>query len=170
MAEGSSRKVFAGPRLKRLRRDRQLTQARMAEDLEVSPSYLNLMERNQRPLTVQVLIRLTDVYGIDPRDFMTGESEQSISELDQILADPLLRETPVPRTELQDAAEHSPALLVAVQRLYRAYTALPMKKASSRGTPTAPNRISTKIRSIACARFCTRRVIIFRNSMKPPKP
>ncbi len=96
----------------------------MAEDLEVSPSYLNLMERNQRPLTVQVLIRLTDVYGIDPRDFMTGESEQSISELDQILADPLLRETPVPRTELQDAAEHSPALLVAVQRLYRAYTAL----------------------------------------------
>jgi predicted transcriptional regulator/DNA-binding XRE family transcriptional regulator len=124
MSDTASRKVFAGPRLKRLRRERQLTQARMAEDLDVSPSYLNLMERNQRPITVQVLIRLTDVYAIDPRDFMTGESDQTIGEVDQILADPLLRETPVPKPELQDAAEHSPTLLVAMQRLYRAYTAL----------------------------------------------
>jgi predicted transcriptional regulator len=96
----------------------------MAEDLDVSPSYLNLMERNQRPITVQVLIRLTDVYAIDPRDFMTSDNDQTIGELDQILADPMLRETPVPKIELQDAAEHSPALLIAMQRLYRAYTAL----------------------------------------------
>ncbi len=63
----SARKIFAGPRLKRLRRERDITQARMAEELDVSASYLNLMERNQRPITVQVLIRLADVYGIDPR-------------------------------------------------------------------------------------------------------
>jgi predicted transcriptional regulator/plasmid maintenance system antidote protein VapI len=119
----TSRKIFAGPRLKRLRRERQLTQARMAEELDVSPSYLNLMERNQRPITVQILIRLTDVYGVDPRDFMEGEAEQTISEMEQLLADPILREAAVPRAEIQDAAEHSPALLVAMQRLYRAYVA-----------------------------------------------
>jgi predicted transcriptional regulator/transcriptional regulator with XRE-family HTH domain len=124
MAENySSRKIFAGPRLKRLRRERQLTQARMAEELDVSPSYLNLMERNQRPITVQVLIRLTDVYGVDPRDFMETESEQSVTEMDQILADPLFRETDVARAEIQDAAENSPALLTAMTRLYRAYIA-----------------------------------------------
>ena len=54
----AERKLFAGARLKRLRRDLKLTQARMAEELGVSPSYLNLMERNQRPITAQVLIRL----------------------------------------------------------------------------------------------------------------
>ncbi len=43
----ASRKIFAGPRLKRLRRDRQLTQARMAEELDVSLSYLNQIESNQ---------------------------------------------------------------------------------------------------------------------------
>jgi XRE family transcriptional regulator, fatty acid utilization regulator len=32
------RKIFAGPRLKRLRRERQLTQAAMAVELDVSPS------------------------------------------------------------------------------------------------------------------------------------
>ncbi len=115
------RKIFAGPRLKRLRRERQLTQARMAEELDVSPSYLNLMERNQRPITVQVLIRLADVYGVDPRDFMESEGEQSVGELEQILADPLFRDGTVPRAEMRDAAEHSPALLAAMAKLYRAY-------------------------------------------------
>ena len=56
------RKIFAGPRLKRLRRERQLTQAGMVAELDVSPRYLNLMDRNRRPITVQVLIRPTGVY------------------------------------------------------------------------------------------------------------
>ncbi len=73
----ASRKIYAGARLKRLRRERQLTQAAMAADLDVSPSYLNLMERNQRPVTVQILIHLTDVYGIDPRAFMAAEGQNS---------------------------------------------------------------------------------------------
>jgi predicted transcriptional regulator/transcriptional regulator with XRE-family HTH domain len=120
-AEASPRKIFAGPRLKRLRRERGLTQARMADELDVSPSYLNLMESNQRPITVQVLIRLADVYGVDPRDFMEMEGEQSVGEMEQILADPLFREAVVPRAEVRDAAEHSPALLAAMLRLYRAY-------------------------------------------------
>jgi predicted transcriptional regulator/DNA-binding XRE family transcriptional regulator len=117
------RKIFAGPRLKRLRRERHLTQAAMAAELDVSPSYLNLMERNQRPITVQILIKLTDAYSIDPRDFMEVEGEHSAGEIEQILADPLFRETAVPRAEVRDAAENSPALLTAMARLYRAYSA-----------------------------------------------
>ncbi len=117
------RKIYAGARLKRLRRERQLTQAGMAAELDVSPSYLNLMERNQRPITVQVLIRLTTAYGIDPRDFIEGEGEHSAGEIEQILADPLFRDAAVPRTEVRDAAENSPALVAAMARLYRAYAA-----------------------------------------------
>ncbi len=58
MAADPDRKLFLGARLRRLRRDLGLTQAGMAEDLAISPSYLNLLERNQRPLTAQVLLRL----------------------------------------------------------------------------------------------------------------
>lgn len=132
------RKIFAGPRLKRLRRERQLTQAGMAAELDVSPSYLNLMERNQRPITVQVLIRLTDVYGIDPRDFIQSEGEHSAAEIEQILADPLFREAAVPRAEVRDAAENSPALLAAMARLYRAYAAA--REASEAGIATGIDR------------------------------
>ena len=51
----TDRKLFLGARLKRLRRELGLTQTRMAEDLGVSPSYLNLLERNQRPVTAQAV-------------------------------------------------------------------------------------------------------------------
>jgi predicted transcriptional regulator/transcriptional regulator with XRE-family HTH domain len=118
-----SRKLFAGPRLKRLRRERQLTQTRMAEELDVSPSYLNLMERNQRPVTAQILIRLSDVYGVDPRQFMEGGADQAIGDLEQVFADPIFAGAKVPRPELQDAAEHAPGLVAAMQQLYRAYAA-----------------------------------------------
>ena len=53
----TDRKLFLGARMKRMRRELGLTQTRMAEDLGVSPSYLNLLERNQRPVTAQVLLR-----------------------------------------------------------------------------------------------------------------
>ncbi len=138
MGAEAPRKIFAGPRLKRLRRERRLTQARMADELDVSPSYLNLMESNQRPITVQVLIRLTDVYGIDPRDFMEIDGEQSVGDMEQILADPLFRDAAVPRSEVRDAAEHSPALLSAMLRLYRAYASA--REASEAGLFSGADR------------------------------
>jgi XRE family transcriptional regulator, fatty acid utilization regulator len=139
-----SRKIFAGARLKRLRRERQVTQARMAEELDVSASYLNLMERNQRPITVQVLIRLADVYGVDPREFMEGDANQTIGEIEQLLTDPLMREAGVPRIEVQDAAEHAPALLAAMQRLYRAYIAA--REANEASLRTDPDRTEAILR------------------------
>ncbi len=119
----STRKILSGPRLKRLRRERGLTQARMAQELTVSPSYLNLMERNQRPITMPVLARLTNTYGIDPREFMEDGADQAVAALERVLADPILRDTPVARAELQDAAEHAPSIIAAMQRLYAAYSA-----------------------------------------------
>ncbi len=93
----------------------------MADELALSPSYLNLMERNQRPITVPVLVRLTDVYGIDPREFMEDVADAAVADLEQVLADPLFRDAPIARPELHDAAEYAPSLISAMQRLYRAY-------------------------------------------------
>ena len=61
----AERKVFAGPRLRRMRMDMGLSQTDMAGRLDISPSYLNLIERNQRPLTVQVLMKVSSVFNVD---------------------------------------------------------------------------------------------------------
>ena len=53
----AERKLYLGPKLRLLRRELGLNQSQMAEELGVSPSYLNHLERNQRPLSAQMLLR-----------------------------------------------------------------------------------------------------------------
>ena len=59
----AQRKLFLGARLKRLRRERGLNQSRMADELGISASYLNHLERNQRPVTASILLKLAEAFG-----------------------------------------------------------------------------------------------------------
>ena len=56
------KKLFLGYKLRRLREQRALTQAALAKQLELSPSYLNQIENNQRPLTLPVLLRIASIF------------------------------------------------------------------------------------------------------------
>ncbi len=115
------RKLFAGPRLRRLRLQLALTQSRMADDLGVSVSYLNLIERNQRPLTAGVLLRLAQAYNIDLRQLTGDDSERAADDVRQMLADPLLRGLEVGRSEVHDFVESCPSMAQAMARLYAAW-------------------------------------------------
>lgn len=121
MALSSAKKLFLGGRLKRLRRDLGVTQTRMAEDLGVSSSYLNLLERNQRPVTAQVLLRLAEAYDLDLRS-LSGDAEAGgAAGLSEVFADQMFRDLGVARHELTEVAENAPAVAEAVTRLYRAF-------------------------------------------------
>jgi len=113
------RKLFLGARLRRIRRDLGLTQTRMAQDLAISPSYLNHLERNQRPLTAQILLRLAQTYDIDVRSFSSDTDVGGAQELSEVLADPMFRDLAVPRHEVQEITETAPGVAEALVRLYR---------------------------------------------------
>lgn len=113
-------KIFAGPRVRRIRNGLMLTQTAMAEALGISPSYLNLIERNQRPLTVQLLLKLTSVYKVD-LDALQGEASGGIAALREIFADPLLAGEVPGDQELIEVAEAAPNAASAIIKLYRAY-------------------------------------------------
>jgi predicted transcriptional regulator/transcriptional regulator with XRE-family HTH domain len=115
------RKLFLGARLRRIRRDLGLTQTRMAQDLAISPSYLNHLERNQRPLTAQILLRLAQTYDIDVRSFSSDTDVGGAQELAEVLADPMFRDLAVPRHEVQEIAETAPGIAEALVRLYRVH-------------------------------------------------
>ena len=68
MAGDSGKKLFVGPRFRRIRQQLGLSQTQIAEGLGISPSYINLIERNQRPVTAQILLRLAETYDLDLRD------------------------------------------------------------------------------------------------------
>jgi predicted transcriptional regulator/transcriptional regulator with XRE-family HTH domain len=111
----TDRKHFAGGRLKRLRLSLGLTQTRMAADLGVSISYLNLLERNQRPLSAAVLLRLASTYDIDVRTLSAPEDDALVEELGRRLAETGAAPA-VGRSELRDFAEQHPALAEAMVR------------------------------------------------------
>lgn len=115
------RKVFAGPRLRRVRQRLGLTQSQMAAELGISPAYVNLMERNQRPLSVQVLMKLASRFSIDPAE-LQGEAEgETLRALKAVFSDPLVAaELPGPE-ELVELAEAAPNVAQAVVRLHGAY-------------------------------------------------
>src|SRR5687768_11339776 len=115
------RKLFLGGRLKRLRRGLALTQTAMAGDLGVSPSYLNHIERNQRPVSAQLLLRLADTYDVDLRTLGQSGGPATESELAEAFADPLFQGLAVPRHEIVQLAEDQPAAADALLRLYRAF-------------------------------------------------
>jgi predicted transcriptional regulator/plasmid maintenance system antidote protein VapI len=121
MALAPERKLFLGVRLRRLRRELGLTQTRMAEDLGVSPSYLNHLERNQRPLTAQILLRLAEAYDIDIRSLSADHESAGAQDLSEVLADQLFRDLGIARHEIAEVAENAPGVADAIVRLYRAY-------------------------------------------------
>ncbi|KAF1018272.1 MAG: HTH-type transcriptional regulator PrpR [Paracidovorax wautersii] len=80
------RKVFMGVRLRRLREERGLTQAALARTLGLSASYLNQLEQNQRPLTMAVLLRLGETFGVDAQSFSDDEEARMVAALREVAA------------------------------------------------------------------------------------
>ena len=103
------RKTFVGIKLKKLREERQLTQISLAKSLGISLSYLNQIENNQRPLTVQVLLRLNEAFGIDVQLFSEAEEARLFSDLREVFADPRLNEQ-LGKTEIRELAANMPAV------------------------------------------------------------
>ncbi|UZK65825.1 helix-turn-helix domain-containing protein [Sphingomonas sp. M1-B02] len=112
------RKLFAGHAVRRLRRQMALTQAAMAEALAVSPSYLNLIERNQRPLTATLMMRLAETYDFDPRTLGASEPGGGSDAMRRRLGDPIFADLEIDRHQLEEWLAAAPGGAEAFARAY----------------------------------------------------
>jgi predicted transcriptional regulator/transcriptional regulator with XRE-family HTH domain len=114
-------KTYAGRRLRRLREDRGLSQAALARRLSVSPSYLNQIEHDSRPLTVPVLLRLCEEFGVDAGFFAAHDVTRLIAEIREVVADGALAspEAAGEAAELAEKLPHTARALVTLHRRYR---------------------------------------------------
>ncbi|MEJ8814082.1 short-chain fatty acyl-CoA regulator family protein [Variovorax ureilyticus] len=110
------KKTFMGVRLRKLRAERGLSQVALAQALGLSPSYLNQIEQNQRPLTVAVLLKIHRALGVDIQQFSEDEEARLVAGLREALAD---APEPVALPELQELASQMPALGRALIALHR---------------------------------------------------
>jgi predicted transcriptional regulator/DNA-binding XRE family transcriptional regulator len=131
----AGRKLFLGARLKRLRRERGLNQNAMAADLGISPSYLNHLERNQRPVTAGILLRLAEAFDVDIKTFAAeGGESAGPDQLAEIFSDPMLTGLGVTRIELVELADSAPAIADGIARLYTAVRELQRQPADEAGS------------------------------------
>ena len=112
------KKTFMGVRLRTLRMERGLTQMAMAQLLGLSPSYLNQLEQNQRPLTVAVLLKVSRVLGVDVQQFSEDEETRLVLAMQEALVDNPGGE-PVAMPELREIAAQMPAVGRALLALHR---------------------------------------------------
>src|SRR5580700_4324533 len=80
-------KTFVGSRVRQLRSERGFSQAALAQMLDISPSYLNQIEHDVRPLTVAVLLRITEVFGVDATFFASQDDTRLLAELREVTLD-----------------------------------------------------------------------------------
>ena len=111
-------KTFVGPRLRQLRRERRQTQAEMAKALGISPGYVNLLENNQRSLSVRLLMALADTYQVDWRDIVHDETSNILAELRNVIRDPMFAGGVPDLQELRAAIDHAPRMVEQFLSLY----------------------------------------------------
>lgn len=114
----ADRKLFAGHAVRRLRRQAGLTQAAMSEVLAISPSYLNLVERNQRPLSASLLVKLAESFDFDPRALAAGEPGGGDAAMRRRLGDPMFADLEIDRNELEEWLAGAPGGAEAFARAY----------------------------------------------------
>ena len=93
----------------------------MAEALGLSASYINLLENNQRSLSVRVLMSISSVYGIDWRELTANEAAHRLADLRQAVQDPIFGDTVPDLQELRAAVDHAPILVEKFLQLYRGH-------------------------------------------------
>ena len=110
-----------GVRLRRLREERSMSQIALAHALGISPSYLNQLEQNQRPLTVTVLLKINRALGLDVQMFSEDEEARLITDLRETFTQAAPPDT-VSLAEIKELASGMPAVartLIRMQQRHR---------------------------------------------------
>ena len=117
----ATQKLYAGAKLRETRARLGLTQKAFATKLGVSLPYLNQMENNHRPVSAAVVLALAGEFGLDVTELSTGDAERIVTDMREVLADPVFAEIAPPLADLRLTASNAPAFARAFLELHRAY-------------------------------------------------
>ena len=125
--------IRIGGKLRRIRQDKHLSQVQMAQELDISPSYLNLLESNQRPVTVRILLTLAERFSVDISELASESDARLSTDLMEAFSDPFFDDHDVKASDIKEMVTSLPALGKAVLELYKNYRRSPQDIAHSLG-------------------------------------
>lgn len=109
-----------GGKVRRLRRQKKLSQAALAEQLGISASYLNLIEHNRRKITVTMLFKLAKFFGVETTELIEGDEARIAHDLLEVFSDDLFMELDITNMDVRDLASSNPPIAKAILHLYDA--------------------------------------------------
>src|SRR5262245_48336191 len=110
-----------GQRLRELRLAKELSQADLARQLEISPAYLNLLEKGRRTMQFPLLLRALEVLGIELERFMASASDRHPEDvLAHLLDDPLAKTLALDEDDLARMREE-PKVATTIAALFHLY-------------------------------------------------
>ncbi len=122
MADKATAKTLKlGAKIRRLRRADGMTQAQLAGKLGISASYLNLIEHNNRNVTVDLLLRLADQFGLNLADLAEDEEGELVADLMEVFGDTMFDEMDLTTTDVRELVSATPVASKAVVALYDTY-------------------------------------------------
>ncbi len=109
-----------GRTVRRLRTEQGLSQQALAARLGISPSYLNLIEHDQRNVTASLVIKLAEMLRVDLAALSGAQERELEFGLREVFSDPQLGGEPIPDNELEAVAAN-PNAARGVLSMYRAW-------------------------------------------------
>ena len=107
--------------VRRLRRGQSLTQRDLADKLDISVAYINLIENNRRSITVPILLKVAKLFNIELSELTNDYNKQLNSDLMDIFSDNIFEEHELKNNDIKDFCVNSPIVGDAVRTLYDKY-------------------------------------------------
>ena len=118
MSDNRENTFRLGSAIRRLRRQRKLTQLQLANSLNISTSYLNLIENNRRNVTGKVLISLAKELNIELSDLGSQNDGHILNDLMEVFSDEIFDTNYLKNQDIQDLVTAQPEIGRAIIRLY----------------------------------------------------
>jgi predicted transcriptional regulator/plasmid maintenance system antidote protein VapI len=113
-----------GSKIKKERRSRVLSQSDLSKKLEISASYLNLLESGRRPITVPLLIKIGNELGISLKDLTVESNQRMLSDVMDVLSNEIFEDLDITNIETNEFISNNPNIAKALLTLNDSYKSL----------------------------------------------
>ena len=91
-----------GPKIKKERKAQGYSQSELSKKLDISASYLNLLESGQRRLTALLLTKVGNELGLSPEDILQQANKKTLSDIREVLKKEIFKSFNISNQEIDD--------------------------------------------------------------------
>ena len=106
-----------GPKIKAFRRQMGIQANKLAEEIGISPSYLNLIEGGKRKIDGDLLLKVCDKLKIELSDLTTKDDLNLVNNISELLDDQLFEDLDILGPEVKDLVNTNPKIARALIKL-----------------------------------------------------